>query len=136
MENDAHLIVSYVLGGLVCFGIGLTAYLWLRHPFVRIADALPRKAWGIVLRKSFPATLVLFALSGFLSVKYDACGTRSYQEIVTDHTYLMAKNQEQIQEASTNTSLAVLLWAAAIVFVLVTIRRAQSDTKSGAEGRN
>jgi hypothetical protein len=136
MGNDVYPIASYVLGGLVCFGIGLAAYLWLRHPFARITDALPRKAWGIILNKSFPATMVLFALSGFLAVKYDACGTRSYQEIVTDHAYLVAKNQEQIQEASTNTALAVLVWAAAIILVLVTIRRARSVTKSGEEGRD
>lgn len=60
--------------------------------FARIADALPRKAWGIILKKSFPTTMVLFALSGFLSVKYDSCGTCSYQEIVTDHVYMIARN--------------------------------------------
>jgi len=73
MRNDQFLIASYCLTGLVCLCLALAAYLWLRRPAERIFSALPRRDWGNVMKKSFPASTILLALSGFMSVSYYGC---------------------------------------------------------------
>jgi hypothetical protein len=136
MGNDAFLIASYFAGGLICVCLGLAAYAWLRRPVVQIADALPQRSWGGVLKRSLPASMILFALSAFLSVKYDSCGTRSYKDILSDHSYMITKNQEQISETFSSITVAVFLWGAIILFALLAIRRAQAATKSRGEGKD
>jgi len=54
MGNEAFLLYSYFLTGLISCCLGVVAYSWLRRPMGRIADAQPRKHWGSILKKSFP----------------------------------------------------------------------------------
>ena len=97
MGNEAYLILTYFLTGLISFCLGLAAYGWLRHPLGQIADAQPRKEWGNILKKFFPISTLILALAAFMSVSYsDGCPARPYERIIADRAYMVAKNQQQI----------------------------------------
>ncbi len=129
MGNDEFLVASYFLTALICLCLGLGAYFWLRHPVERIFGALPRRDWGKILRKSFPASTILLVLSGFLSVSYYGCSGRKYNDIVSDHQYILSVNQQQVSESLYSLVIAVFVWAVIILLSLQTIRRERLRTK-------
>jgi hypothetical protein len=125
MGNEEFLIVSYVCGGVLCACAGLVAWLLLRVPAKRIVSRLDRKGLGSVLQKSFPATMILIALSGFLSVSYSGCTGRSYKEIVSDRSYVLSINGQQVSKALFSITFGVFLWALIIFVILLAVRRQQ-----------
>ncbi len=131
MGNEEFLVASYFLVALICLCLGLATYLWLRHPAEQILGALHRKDWGNILKKSFPVSTILLALSGFMSVSYYGCSGRSYNDIVSDREYITSVNQQQVAETLYSVALAVFVWAVIIFVSLQTIRREQLK----AEGR-
>jgi hypothetical protein len=130
MGNEEFLIVSYFLVGLFCACLGLAAYLWLRGPAERIFGALQREHWENVLKKSFPASVLLFALSGFMSVSYYGCENRKYNNIVSDRSYVISVNERQISETLSSIVLAVLPWTVIMLVSLLAIRREQMRPKA------
>lgn len=147
MGNDEFLITSYFLGGTICLCLALAAYAWLRRPAERIFGALHRPQWERILKRSFPTSTVLLALSAFMAVSYYGygCASRKYKDIVSDRTYIISVNQKQISETSMSIVIAVLVWALIILLNLIIIRRAlakeSSDqnssrgTSAGADGQ-
>jgi hypothetical protein len=132
MNDETFLIVSYFTVGLICFCLGFAAYLWLRRPLHGIAGALSQRNWGSILKKSFPLSMVLFALSSSLAVNYyGACNPLPYKRIVEDREYIITKNQEQISETLSSIALGVSLWGLIILLSLMAIRRDQAGRKSG-----
>ena len=130
MRNDQFLIASYFVTSLLCLGLAVAAYLWLRRPVEQIFSALPRQDWGKVLKKAFPASTILLALSGFLSVSYYGCTNRSYANIVSDHAYIISVNQQQIAATLSSIVVAVFVWAVIVVVNLWSIRREQAKRES------
>jgi len=126
MGNEEFLIVSYVCGGALCACLGLAAWLLLRVPAKHIVGRLDRKGLAKILQKSFPATMILFALSGFLSVNYSGCTGRVYEDIVSDRSYILRINGQQVSETLTSISLGILLWALIIFVILLAVRRQQA----------
>ena len=130
MGNEAYLILTYFLTGLISLGLGFAAYWWLRRPVGHIADAQPGKALGNILRKSFPISIIVLALSAFLSVSYYGWQNRPYERIIADRAYLLAKNQEQISATLSALALGVFLWALIIFLGLLAIQPGQVETRS------
>jgi hypothetical protein len=123
MSNEAYLTVSYFAAGVICLGLGLATYFWLRRPLQGVADSLPQKNLSRIIKRGFPLSTILFVLSGCLSVNYYGCGEKSYKEIVRDRSYINKKNAEQISEALTGTIWAVGLWSVILAVALRASRR-------------
>jgi len=134
MGNEAYLILTYFLTGLISFCLGLAAYGWLRYPLGQIAEAQPRKEWGKILKKSFPISTIVLALSAFMSVSYsDGCPARPYERIIADRAFMLAKNQQQISATLSALALGVFLWALIIFLCLLAIQPGRVETRSRDE---
>jgi hypothetical protein len=125
MGNEEFLISSYVFVGLTCTSLGFAAYLWLRRPAEQVFRALQRQQWQETLRRTFPFSITLIALSAFLSVSYVGCSGRTYEDIVSDPAYIITINERQISESLSAIVLAIILWAVVIFMCLLAIRREQ-----------
>jgi hypothetical protein len=126
MNNEAYLIISYFASGVLCLGLGLAAYLWLRRPLQGVADSLPQKNSRQIIRKGFPLSTILFVLSACFSVNYYGCEQKKYNEILKDRSYITSKNAEQISEALKGIIWAVTLWSAILAVALRASRRRSS----------
>jgi hypothetical protein len=119
MSNEQYLIASYFFVGVLSIVIAMAAYAFLRRPLAGLAGAFPNRNLASVLKKLFPAGLVLPALAGFLSVSYQSCHA-SYQSIIADRSYLVGKNQEQISAICFFLMLAILGWGVVVLLSLAT----------------
>jgi hypothetical protein len=134
MENEAFLILTYFLTGLISLCLGFAAYWWLRRPVGRIAEAQPGKDWGNILKKSFPISTIILALAAFMSVSYsDGCPARPYERIIADRAYMIAKNQQQISATLSALALGVFFWALIIFLCLLAIQLGAVRTRSRDE---
>jgi hypothetical protein len=120
MSNEQYLIVSYFFVCGLAMATAVAAYAYLRRPLAGLARAFPSRHLASVLKKLFPAGLVLPALAGFLSVSYRSCQHESYQSIIADRSYLVGKNQEQLSAICSFLILAVLGWGIVVLLSLVT----------------
>jgi hypothetical protein len=120
MSNEHYLIVSYFLVGGLAIVIAIAVYARLRRLLAGLARAFPNRNLASVLKKLFPAGLVLPALAGFLSVNYRSCEHESYESIIADRSYLVGKNQEQLSAICFFLMLAVLGWGLVVLLSLVT----------------
>ena len=118
MSNEAYLIVSYSGAVALCLGLGLAAYFWLRRPIQGVTDSLPQKNWRQIIRRGFPLSTILFALSWCLSVNYYGCEQKKYNEIVNDRSYIAKKNAEQVSEAMQGIIWSVALWSGVFAIAL------------------
>jgi hypothetical protein len=128
MSNEQYLIVSYFVVGGLSIAIAIAIFACLRRPLAGLASAFPNRNFASILKKLFPAGLVLPALAGFLSVNYHSCH-ESYQSIIADRAYLVGKNQEQLSSICFFLMLAVLSWGIVVLLSLVT-----QPKKSGHNG--
>jgi hypothetical protein len=129
LTNDRYLIVSYFVCAAFSLAAGILVYLYLRRPFVDVADAASGKHLPSILKRLLPAGLIFPALLGFLSVSYfQSCNRMTYADIVESREYLVAKNQQQISAILFYIVIAVLFWN----FIgLLILRSAQKD-KNGS----
>jgi hypothetical protein len=135
MSNETYLIVSNLAAGLLCFLFAWGACVWLRRSVNGIAEAVPQKKWGDLLRRSFPVSLILFVLSSFLSVSYyGGCSRRPYETIVNDLDYITQVNQQQLSKSLDSIVVAVGIWGAIILLGLVAIRRGNVRAKKNDSG--
>ena len=121
MSNEQYLVVSYFSVGALSTVIAMAAYAFLRRPLDGLARSFANRNLASVLKKLFPAGLVLPALAGFLSVTYRSCG-ESYSSIIGNRSYLVGKNQEQLSAICFFLMLAVLGWGVVILLSLVSQR--------------
>ena len=110
MTNEQYLIVSYVLVGVVCMTLGLATYGLLRRSFAALTTAVPGGKLGRLLRRLFLLGILLPAAAGFFSVTFRSCERTTYQAIIADRSYLVAKNQEQLGTSMSHMCIAFLLW--------------------------
>jgi hypothetical protein len=119
MSNEQYLIVSYFCVGGLAIVIAVAVYAYLRRPLEGLASVFPNRNLASILKRLFPAGLVLPALAGFLSVSYRSC-QEDYQSIIADRSYLVAKNQEQLLTICIFLMLAILGWGVVVLLSLVT----------------
>jgi hypothetical protein len=119
MSNEQYLIVSYFFVCGLAMALAVAACAYLRRPLAGLARAFPSRHLASVVKKLFPAGLVLPALAGFLSVDYHSCH-ESYQSIIADRSYLVGKNQQQLSAICSFLILAVLGWGIVVLLSLVT----------------
>jgi hypothetical protein len=130
MSNETYLLVSYFAVGMICLCLGLAAYLWLRRPLHGIFGELSHRNWGSILKKSFPLSIILFALSSCLSVNYyDGCNPIPYGKIVEDRAYIITKNREQISQTLSSIAWGVSVWGFIVLLSLMAIRRGAAGGK-------
>ncbi len=110
MSNEQYLIVSYFVVGLACVGLGCATFAILRRSLAALASAAPGGGLGWVFRKLFLPGLVLASLTGFFSVAFRSCTRDTYQEIIAERSYLVAKNHEQLSAALSHLAWALLVW--------------------------
>jgi len=122
MSNEQYLVVSYFSVGALSTLIAMAAYAFLRRPLDGLARSFPSRNLASVLKKLFPAGLMLPALAGFLSVTYRSCG-ESYSSIIASRSYLVGKNQEQLSAICFFLMLAVLGWGVVILLSLFSQRK-------------
>ena len=123
MSNEQYLIVSYFVVALLCCGLGLMAYGWLRRPFDEVMEQIVASHLARPLRRVFPFGVVFPALAGFLSVSYQQCGKPPYEQIIVNRAYLVAKNQEQLSAGMDSVAWAVLVSAILVTVCLLAVRR-------------
>lgn len=121
MSNEQYLIVSYFTVGAACFGLGLLTYGLLRRSFGALTRTVPGGRLGQILRRLFLLGIILPAVAGFFSVTFRSCGKASYQSIISDRAYLVAKNQEQLKACLSNISITLLVMAIIVLLGFVTV---------------
>jgi len=134
MSNEQYLIVSYFFVGGLSIVIGMAAYACLRRPLAGLVRAFPNRNLASVIRKLFPAGLLLPALAGFLSVSYRSCD-ESYEAIIADRAYLVGKNQAQLSAICLFLMLAVLSWGIVVLLSLVSQLRRPGRAGDGEPNR-
>jgi hypothetical protein len=127
MTNDQYLIVSYFAVISMTISLGVIAYVWLRRPFNVLMEAIRGANASQLWKKLFPFGLVLPALLGFVSVSYRSCDVDSYEKIVRERSYLVAKNQEQLMASLSYILIAIVCWN---VVVLLLLKYRQKDTQA------
>jgi hypothetical protein len=58
----------------------------------------------------FLVGIILPALFGFFSVTFRSCNKETYEAIIADQAYLLAKSQEQLSAALAHIAIALLVW--------------------------
>ncbi len=130
MTNEQYLIASYFTAGLLSLGLALATVLWLRRSFLGVVEAVPSGRFARILRKLFSLGIVLPALVGFFSVTFQSCEKDTYEKIIADRAYLVAKNQEQLSASLSHIVVALLVWGFIVAGALLIIKRYRL-TKTG-----
>jgi len=118
MTNERYLIVSYFFAALLCVVVALLTYLFLRRSLAAVADSVPDRRLPEILKRLFPAGLLLPGLLAFTSVSYLTCDEDTYDRIIQNRAYLVERNQRQISRTLLFLLIAVLFWDVVVLFVL------------------
>lgn len=127
MSNETYLAVSYFVVGTACVTLGLATYALLWKSFAALTREVPGGQLGRILRRLFLLGIVLPALTGFFSVSFSTCGTESYEEITSDRSYLIARNQEQLSASMSHTGVALLVWGLIVSIGFATVGKGQQS---------
>lgn len=130
MSNEEYLIVSYFIVGVVSLGLALVTYLLLQRSFHGVIKTLPSKHFFRILRNLFLMGIVLPALFGFFSVSFYSCSRQTYEEIIAERAYLVAKNQEQLSTSLFYVVIALFVWGLIIGSALFIIKKTKAAKNS------
>jgi hypothetical protein len=125
MSNERYLIVSYFLFAIVCPGMGILAYLILRRPFERVAEAIVGSR-GPVLKRLLTVSMTVAAVLGFLGFSYNQKGCVTYQQVVSNRYFLVQANVEQVQGAADWIAWTVLAWGVVVAICLKALQKPTS----------
>jgi len=125
MSNERYLIVSYFLFAIVCPGMGILAYLILRRPFERVAEATVGSR-GPVLKRLLTVSMTVAAVLGFLGFSYNQKGCVTYQQVVSNRYFLVQANVEQVQGAADWIAWTVLAWGVVVAICLKALQKPTS----------
>jgi len=127
VTNENYLYLSYFAAAAIgVLGAAATA-LVLRRRHREAAGGEAAGGLGRLLRRAFPAWLILAVLLGFMSVTYFDCGHKTYPSIVGDRAHLVCKTQEQASEMA--YYLAAALVAYGFVMMLSLWARARKSAR-------
>ncbi len=110
MTNEHYLIASYFVVAAACMAVSFAVYTLLRRSFAAMTTVVPGGRLGNLLQRLFFIGIVLPGLAGFLSVTFYSCDKPTYQKIIADRPYLVAKNQEQLSASFSYIVIALLIW--------------------------
>ena len=127
MSNEQYLVTSYFAVAGLSGLIALVTLVYLRKSFTGLVEASPWREFSALLRRVFPAGLLLTSLAGFFSVTYFSCQRSTYKEIVSDRAYLVQVNQQQVSMSLWDLAIAVLLWASIAAGFMTIVRRGDKD---------
>ena len=127
MTNETYLYLSYFSAAAIGVLAAVATGLVLRRRHREAAGGEAAGGLGRLLRRAFPAWLVLAALLGFMSVTYFDCGHKTYPSIVGDRAHLVCKTQEQASEMA--YYLAAALVAYGFVMMLSLWARARKPAR-------
>ena len=125
MSNEQYLIVSYFAVGALVLAIAVLTYLWLKRGLAGVADSVPQRPLGVLLKRLFLVGIVLPSLVGLFSVSFKTCGTDTYAQVIADRAYLMAKNREQVTTSLNYIIAALIVWGLILLVPLVAIKRSK-----------
>jgi hypothetical protein len=108
--NEQYLIVSYFVVGAICLGLAVATYALLRRSFGALSARAPGGHLGRILRRVFLLGIIVPALLGFFSVSFRSCKKETYEAIIADQAYLVAKSQEQLSAVLSYIAIALLVW--------------------------
>jgi hypothetical protein len=123
MSNEQYLVTSYFAVAGLSGLIALAAFDYLWRSFTSLTEASSWREFSALLRRVFPAGLLLPSLAGFFSVTYFSCDRSTYERIISDREYLVQVNHQQVSMSMWYLAIAVLLWAAIAVGIVTIIRR-------------
>lgn len=119
MTNEEYLIVSYFVVGVLAVVVSLSAYLWLRPTMHNMSQKLSGKYLPRILRKTLPVSLLFPALIGFCSVTFRSCEKDTYEKIIAERAYLVAKNQEQLSATFYHASVGIFVFGLLVLGALI-----------------
>ena len=119
MTNEEYLVVSYFVVGAFAVLVALATYLWLRPTIHKMTQKLSGKHLPRILKKVLPLSLFFSALLGFCSVTFRSCSKDTYEKIIADRAYLVAKNQEQLSATFFHLSVGILVFGLLVLGVLI-----------------
>ena len=123
MTNEQYLIQSYFVVGVTCLVLAIATYALLRRSIAALTRAVPGGKLGLILRRLLLLGLVLPAMAGFFSVTFRSCDKQTYETIVKDRSYLVAKNQEQLGTSMSYVCIALLVWGLLVSIGFLTVRK-------------
>ena len=123
MNNEQYLVVSYFSVGLMCLVLAIVAYLWLRRSFISTVSCVSSPYFSRILKKLFLIGIVLPAFFGFFSVTFRGCSIDTYEEIIAERTYLIAKNQEQLSSSLNYIIVALFAWGFIVACTILFIKK-------------
>lgn len=110
MSNETYLVVSYFAVGAACTGLAVFAFLALRRSLAAIVNDAAGRGLGTIVRRLFLLGIVLASLIGFFSVSYHSCNRDTYEKIIADRAYLIARNKAQLGASFTHMAWALLVF--------------------------
>ena len=130
MTNEEYLIISYFTAGLISLGFAIFAYLYLRCGFAEMMQSVSGKHLFHIFRKLFLVGIVLPALFGFFSVSFRTCSRDTYDKIIAERAYLVAKNQEQLSSSLLYIVIALLVWGLIVFGALIIMKHNKTPNNS------
>ena len=121
MNNEQYLVLSYFVVGAACVLLALATYALLRRSFAELSRFAPGGRLGLMFRRIAGPGIVLAAMAGFFSVTFRSCGKDTYEKIIADRSYLVAKNQEQLGTTMIYIAIALLVWALLVAVGFATL---------------
>jgi len=134
VTNEQYLYVSYFVAAAAGITAAAVMILWLGRAHREATAGAATNVLGIVLRRAFPAWLILAVLLGFMSVTYFDCSHGSYVTIVADREHLIHKTQEQVTAMCRYLAVAVVAYG--FVMMLFLWARARSVLNKPTRGPN
>jgi hypothetical protein len=119
VNNEQYLVLSYFVVGAACALLAIATYALLRLSLAELSRIVPGGKLGLIFRKLFFLGLVLPALAGFFSVTFHSCNYDTYEKIIANRSYLVAKNQEQLSTAMVYLCIALVVWGLIVSVCLV-----------------
>jgi len=129
VTNEAYLVVSYFAAAAAGAGLAAATAAGLARPNSLATAGKARDSLGRILRRAFPAWLILAVAMGFASVTYFDCQHTNYTTITGDYNHLVRKTLEQASTMSYYLAAAIVAYG----FVLVAFLWARARTsRNGA----
>jgi len=129
VTNEEYLQASYFAAIAIGILVAVASAAWLARGHWEATDCPGAAGLGKVVRRAFPAWLILAVLMGFTSVTYFDCGHGTYDKIVADRAYLVTKTQEQAAAMARYLAAAIMGYGLAMVLFLWARARQASGAK-------
>lgn len=129
MTNEHYLHVSYYAAAFVAVALAAATAAVLTAALKSAMAGPASRKLAVVLRRVFPAWLLLAVMLGFMSVSYFDCGHGTYASIVDDRPHLIGKTQEQGQAMLLYLAVGLTVYAFVLfLFLWARARRRQENS--------